>query len=186
MSITVTDISKMFHNFENTRENIKTNQTFRKSNGGKAIVLASSGSHRFNLQRKVGNDNEDAMLNKYEIISQNKVVDRNTDIIDMFLIFYVNDERHKLYITGRIDGFVHEKGLIVEHKRRTRGLLGYVPYHEKVQCYLYMRMLNCKKIDLIETFGEHMNIHEISFDWREWSSIVEKIKENVSKSNLKK
>ena len=62
-----------------------------------------------------------------------------------------------LYIGGRVDGVLvdHETGNIkrvVEVKNRMRKLFNKLRDYEKVQCHIYMKLLNTKEADLIEIY----------------------------------
>jgi hypothetical protein len=104
---------------------------------------------------------EHKMLDLYEQQTNCKVSRRNETLYDMF----IDDFK----IVGKVDGIVEDKGIVVEHKRRIRGLLHKIPYHELVQCYMYMKMTNLQTAHLVESFGNHINIHDIEFNEHIWN-----------------
>ena len=103
------------------------------------------------------------MLDEYERVMNCKVTHRNN----------VNISCMKLQIRGRVDGIVGDK--IVEHKYRCNGLLGHVPFHEVVQCHLYMHMLKKGSCDLVECNRNAMIIHHLKFDDFVWDKIIHRI-----------
>lgn len=179
---TVTDISNMFHEFNvSTKHNNDQNRhREKKKYPSRALLLACNNITCLNLQRDVGTRDEKQMIDLYEHMFGCVVAERNEEIIDMYLTL----NNKTMYITGKIDGFVHGKNILIEHKRRTRGLLHYVPFHEKVQCYMYMRMIGCKHAHLVESFGHHILVHTITFRMDVWKSICEKLSEKF-KNNTK-
>lgn len=176
--VTVTQISSLFHNFEQAAEEPKDEQSRYKTLSGsgsrpsRALKLATISNHntskRHDIQKKMGIDDESRMLDKYELMFGRTIKRRNDETLKLNL--RVNDRT--FCVTGRIDGFIEDESIVVEHKRRTRGLMSHVPYHECVQCHLYMKMTNSKLTHLIETFGEHMKVHELKFDDKVWKYIL--------------
>tara|TARA_B110000046_G_scaffold175457_1_gene200170 strand:+ start:344 stop:733 length:390 start_codon:yes stop_codon:yes gene_type:complete len=76
-------------------------------------------------------------------------------------------------VVGRLDGVCEAEGIVVEHKYRVHGLLGYVPFHESVQCHLYMFISGLRRAHLVETFGNRIQIHDIVFSEGVWSRMID-------------
>ena len=109
-------------------------------------------------------NDEKKMIDRYEHHTQTSVTKRNDHV-------YTLNLAQDVTIYGRVDGIVESEGLLIEHKRRIRCMMEKVPYHERVQCHLYMKMTGLKKAHLVETFGDHLQIHEIAFDENVWEEI---------------
>ena len=194
MQFTVTEIAKAFHVFEDSEttkdestENAicggcgKCGSTYKyEGKAGKrrnvALALATNGNTaiKAHLRKTLGNESEDEMLNMYEKQIKRKIINRNHKVYDLFLSVCGD----VLKIRGRIDGFIAYENTVVEHKRRTQGLLHAVPYHERVQCHFYMMMTGADTAHLLETFGNHMQVHVIPFDDDVWEQIYSRIASN--------
>ena len=178
MKLNVTEISNKFAEFKKLQPEPDINKTSieRNHKGGRefrkkrsiAFLMALSDPNP--LQQKIrcslGINAEDENINKYEKRFNTKVIQRNEQLL------YVDINGMK--VTGRIDGKTTENKLI-EHKRRTNGFLPRIPLHERVQCHLYMHMINTEVTHLIETFGNHMRVHVIHFDDCLWHDILARI-----------
>ena len=94
-------------------------------------------------------------------------------------LFFLNAIRicgpKSIPIRGRPDAIDWTNRTIVEHKRRTVRLLSFVPFHERVQCHLYMHIFGFKQANLVETFGTQILVHRIEFDASIWNKIVAKV-----------
>jgi hypothetical protein len=176
-TFSVTQISSTYHDFvENSigfdvEDEDDAFVRKKKRPKGKALLLATvqiDESKKSNLQKQIGLEEEDDMLNMYEKLTGLNVTDRNEKLYELM----IDDVK----VIGKIDGMEREKGLIVEHKRRLHGLLFKVPDHEKVQCHFYMKMTNMNKCHLVETFGTHMKIHEFNFDEEFWNQILVRVR----------
>lgn len=55
-------------------------------------------------------------------------------------------------ISGRIDGFDEIHGIVVEHKQRQYKLLDNIPEREIIQVIVYMKLVNCERGKLVQTF----------------------------------
>ena len=164
-SYTVSQISALFHDFEDTGQiNLKYGEKGKKR--GKALLLATLNRHedKQEVQKQLGIYHEDKMLDSYENKTGKKIRKRNEELYTMTIKHFK--------IVGKVDGIVEDEGILIEHKRRVHGILNRVPYHELVQCYFYMKMLQLTKTHLIETFGSFMKIHEILFDETIWQTIL--------------
>jgi hypothetical protein len=161
----VTNVCKQFWNCKplnvyNTRHWIHT------PNFKFAAKLASCNTDkRIWAQKQLGLLKENYMLDEYERVMNCKVIHRNSQNITCM----------HLQICGRVDGIVENQDRIVEHKYRCTRLLGYVPFHEAVQCHLYMHMLKKSSCDLVECNGNSMIIHHIKFDDLLWDRVIHAI-----------
>lgn len=168
MYLTASQIAASFHDFEEpTREQSTSAKPGRRTNI--ALVLGTKGPSfvKSELQKRIGNAEECKMLDRYECMCNKRVTRRN----DRYYTLTVKDGPRHVDVIGKIDGYIEADDVVVEHKRRTRGLLHRVPFHERVQCHLYMKMTNTSTCYLIESFGEHMEVHTIQFDLTVWDEI---------------
>ena len=159
----VTDVCKQFYNYQPIHV-YNTSHWVNTPNFKFASRLASSNiEKRICAQKQLGMLKERFMLNEYERIMNCKVIQRNSENVTCM----------KLQIRGRVDGICGD--MIVEHKYRCNRLLGYVPYHEAVQCHLYMYMLNKSSCDLVESHGNSMIVHHMEFDDFLWDRVIRTI-----------
>tara|TARA_B100000482_G_C12524687_1_gene265964 strand:- start:178 stop:759 length:582 start_codon:yes stop_codon:yes gene_type:complete len=176
--ITVTRIVSLFHEFQKhdftNHDFANENETFenklkkRTSYKSKALLLATNNNIlRHEIQKRIGIQEEDRMLDICENAIGKKISRRNDELYSI----EIENGDQSIIVQGKIDGYIQEDSIVIEHKRRTRGLLNRVPYHEKVQCHFYMKMKNCNKCYLLETFGDHINTHVIYFDQNTWEEI---------------
>lgn len=138
-------------------------------------IASSNYQRRQKAQQRLGILKEKLMLDEYERITKRKIENRNFSNMELTLSL----ENHDIKIVGRMDGMNWESRLVIEHKARTRKLLGYVSEHEIIQCHIYMKMVDFQKCDLIESFGNHMMIHRIHFDPNVWEKILQRLKEKI-------
>lgn len=124
--------------------------------------------NRDNARR--GIEGEASGLELYSCTTGNLVTRRNDANITRRITC---DDGESVDIVGRLDGVCVEKGIVVEHKCRVHGLLGYVPMHENVQCHLYMFISGLHRAHLVETFGRRIQVHEISFCAATWARVRE-------------
>lgn len=166
---------------ERSRNGCKLQSTTAADVRGLASHLASSlNIKRTEAQKEMGVKREDLMLNMYEKKYNVCVTDRNTET----RCVRVDIDGTPVELKGRVDGIDREHGIIIEHKSRVRGLLGFVLKHERIQCHLYMKMFGFDKCHLVESFGDTMNVHLISFDKDTWNEIETYLKKNLVPSRL--
>lgn len=161
-------------NISHVSHNISHNKCMIKN--GRALSLATTKTNEKNdklekLQKKIGIDDEEKMLDAYEKSSGKKITCRNDQLYTITINY--NNQLFKIY--GKIDGMITEDNIIVEHKRRIRGFLQKIPVHEIIQCHLYMKLTGCKCTHLLETFGNHKKITIISFDEEMYEYILRKL-----------
>ena len=80
---------------------------------------------------------------------------------------------HAGVMWGLIDGFDHESGTIIEHKQRQNRIFHSIPRYERIQCFIYMKMLDVKRVQLIQTFEDEQREDMIYWDPDEWRTIHE-------------
>ena len=78
-------------------------------------------------------------------------------------------------VTGCIDGKTQD-GTLVEAKERRYKLLG-VPYYERIQCEVYLRLFDLHKCCLTERFNDQSKEYVFTRDDRLWSEITEGLRE---------
>ena len=139
-------------------------------------IASSNLERRQKAQVRLGVLKEKLMMDEYERITKRKIENRNLSNMELTVSF----KSCNIKIVGRMDGMNWERRLVIEHKSRTRKLLGYIPAHEIIQCHIYMKMVDFQKCDLIESFGNHMMIHRIYFNPNVWERILQSLKENMN------
>lgn len=166
MNVTVTQVASLFHEFDSDTFANSESKGVRKPTKKKsrALLLATNSGTRLHVQKQIGLQREENMLNKYELDTNCKIIRRNDELYSFTL-------RDGLTIHGKIDGFVQDANIVIEHKCRVRGLLNRIPFHEKVQCYIYMKMTDSRTVHLIESFGEHYAVHKIEYEEQIWEKI---------------
>lgn len=171
MSYSVSYVASLFHEFEDDEtELVPKDRKYRYSS--KALILATLGANTKNLKTSIGNKYENEMLDRYETISAQQIVQRNDENRELEIDLIDK----KIQIKGRLDGFVDQGQIVIEHKRRINGFLTHIPYHEKVQCHLYMKMCGSTTTHLIETFKNHIKVHTLNFDESIWNNIILRLK----------
>lgn len=86
---------------------------------------------------------------------------------------------HTVHIRGKIDGMRtdSDKGVrLVEHKRRQRRLFHAVPLYERVQCHVYMWMLDVSACEHVETCNMVQCATDILFDDTTWTDVVGRLR----------
>lgn len=78
---------------------------------------------------------------------------------------------HGAFIIGYIDGFDTKSGTVIELKHRSRGLFKELREYERVQCFVYMKMLKTKRAKLIETYEGEQREYVIEWDDATWRRI---------------
>lgn len=167
---TVSEIAAMFHDFKTFDDPLNTCKRNGKKTG-RALLLATVSVSHGKLQCQIGNESEQRMLNAYEEKMGRSITRRNDTLYEMTIGGF--------RITGKVDGIVEKEGIVIEHKRRIRGLLNRVPYHELVQCFLYMKLTGLNMAHLVETFGMSMQIHEIQMCVEKWKQMENLIIVNI-------
>lgn len=119
------------------------------------------------VSKKRGINEESKILDSYEKVSGKKITKRNSSM------YYTKIKG--ITIGGRIDGFDEKDNKLVEVKNRTYKLFNTIPIYEKVQCEIYMKMLNIDSCVHIERF----NGMDIKKEYKSNPLIVEKIEKGL-------
>lgn len=187
---TVSQVVSFFHDLSSTASRIENSPSpaseprhhhHHKGRSSRALLLTQEGSLASRLRAQMGNRKERQGIDAYELKTGRKVIDRNEKTHRVMM--HVSPSVH-VNMRGRPDGICPEIKAIIEHKYRPRGLLGYVPDYERVQCHLYMKMFGLKMANLVETFNTHVQIHEVPFDDNVWAKICEALVRHTRASDL--
>ena len=170
---TVTEIVALFHQFSKTNDVCQKRPYLpRRRRGSSALLLTQITPEAAQVRTRLGRKYETKGIDAYVENFAIDVSKRNEETIMRTMALH----DFKINVRGRPDGIT--KDLVVEHKYRVHGLLGYVPFHERVQCHLYMRMFDLSKAHLVETFRDKTIVHEINFDLAVWDRIASAVGEH--------
>lgn len=127
------------------------------------------------VSKKRGINNENAILDQYEVQRDVKVTERNTKMCRK------SYETFKL--CGRTDGYVASENRIVDSKERTR-FWETVPIYDEIQLRCYMEMTGAMESELVERFpgGDTRHTKFIN-DAEKWKTIEQAIEKAVAKMN---
>ena len=158
-SMTVTEIASLFHGFvDATAENDAIPKTARRrarAIGSRALRLTQPNADSTRRRLGIAQEPLDRQRRGEELSMCNDRILRRELALD---------NNAAVEIVGRPDGFSQQRQTVVEHKHRAHRLLQYVPLHERVQCHLYMYMLDVTQAELIETFGNRQVVHQVPFN----------------------
>ncbi len=87
------------------------------------------------------------------------------------------------FVIGYIDGFDPTSGTVIELKHRSRGLFKELREYERIQCFVYMKMLKVKRAKLVETYQSEQREYVIEWDDDTWRRIEEGIVQVVHDLN---
>lgn len=182
----VTSISTFFHNFDE-REAVpatphqQRRQSSRRhgSKPSRALLMATHSHRASALRTSMGRQREAEGIERYAQTYGVQVVQRNEETLHADIGFGAR----RLRISGRPDGVIEGRA-VVEHKYRTNGLLDFVPHHEKVQCHLYMKMLNLPEARLVQSFNDQMRVDTLAFDQTLWDRICATVDLRVGASDF--
>jgi hypothetical protein len=117
---------------------------------------------RGEVAKKRGLQNEDKILNTYEIDRKVVVSERNTRMLRM--------DKEEFSLVGRTDGYVADQNRIVDSKDRTT-YWKTVPIYDEIQLRVYMHLTDATDSELVERFPNgtkrntvFVNDHEIWAD----------------------
>ena len=166
--LSVSEIASLFHEFEPTTpaEPLARRSARRTSNPALAFMCSNA------CNAQTGVRKERVGIDRYSQRTGRVVTQRN----EKNLLVPLQLEDRLVELTGRPDGLCEAEGIVVEHKYRVHGLLPYVPFHEIVQCHLYMHMTQTTRAHLVQSFGNHFRVHEIPFSAATWRRICEAIR----------
>jgi len=152
---------------ENTKKIIK--QLGLKGETKKAVESDVSMKRGQNLEKKD--------INKIQEQKKTVISKRNDSFYTLSLELGEYDNiSYKCTIIGKIDGFEEETSRLVESKHRRSRLFKYVPIYEKVQCEIYMRMINVDECLHCEHYNEETNEVIIKKDDSLWDTITNNLK----------
>lgn len=98
--------------------------------------------------------------------------------------FYsIFDRPYGAFVIGYIDGFDPSTGTVIELKHRSHGLFKELREYERIQCFVYMKMLKVKRAKLIETYQSEQREYVIEWDNETWRSIENGIVQAVHDLN---
>ena len=122
-----------------------------------------------------GLDNEEKILDSYEVAKQVKVTERNTKTIKRDFGNYK--------LVGRCDGYVAAERRIVDSKDRTR-VWPAVPLYDEIQLRCYMQLYDALESELIERFPDKSNRNTVyTNDPVKWKHLHDLVEKNVLKLN---
>lgn len=122
-----------------------------------------------------GLDNEEKILDSYEVAKQVKVTERNTKIVKRDFGTYK--------LVGRCDGYVADQKRIVDSKDRTR-VWPAVPLYDEIQLRCYMQLYDAVESELIERFPDKTHRNTVyANDPEKWKHLQDLIEKNVIKLN---
>ena len=112
---------------------------------------------------------------KFESAGLNQYFKENRELIVESKTFFkkkiIENEQFEVYIGGRVDGLCYDReGIlykIVEVKNRIYKLFYKLRDYEKIQCYIYMKLLDVEKVDLVECFKDDdvkINVIEVTYE----------------------
>jgi hypothetical protein len=126
---------------------------------------------RGKVSKQRGINNENKILDSYEVDHDVKVTERNTKML--------RKEYPTFVLTGRTDGWVASENRIVDSKERTRHFPD-VPLYDEIQLRTYMEMQGCPESELIERFPDgKTRITKFLNDSEKWTSIQTSIESAV-------
>ena len=140
--------------------------TQTRTNGIKSALKIASERYNPALRMKNGLNAENANLNRFQEIFKKKI---------RFREYETSIKLNNIVILGRIDAITTDDQ-IIELKNRVDKLKG-VFLHERVQCHLYMKMLDMKSCLLFESYQNEHKGHDIQFDDALWTRIEDVIYE---------
>ena len=122
-----------------------------------------------------GIQNENAILNQYEVQRDVKVTERNTKTF--------RKDYGLFKLVGRTDGYVASENRIVDSKERTR-LWPEVPLYDEIQLRCYMEMAGATESELVERFPDGQVRHtKYLNDPAKWASLRAAIELGTTKLN---
>lgn len=118
------------------------------------------------VNKRRGARHENPAITMYEQRTQTRVTDKNAQ----FYLCNVGDETHTCHIGGYVDGLRGDR--VVEVKCRRNRLFSWLPEYEKVQIMAYMHVAGKDKCDLVQKFGNRLDIKTYEFDPVYWKQIT--------------
>ena len=136
-------------------------------------LLAAEAKSEVRMKRGLNNENK--ILNTYEVDHKVEVTERNTKNLNM--------DFGTFKLTGRTDGWVAAHNRIVDSKDRTR-FFPEVPIYDEIQLRTYMKMSGAAEAELIERFPAHpTRTTKFLNDPNQWAVIEDTLTAAVAKMN---
>jgi hypothetical protein len=131
---------------------------------------------RGQVSKRRGLNNEEKILDAYEVVKEVKVTERNTKTL--------KKDMGTWKLVGRCDGYVASENRIVDSKDRTR-FWPQVPLYDEIQLRCYMNMYDAKESELIERFPNGQTRHTLyPADAEKWTTIQTAVERGVEKLRL--
>lgn len=127
------------------------------------------------IHTEIGKRKEDHGLDQHAATTGRSVGRRNNK-------FYRLDGP-QFVIWGMIDGYDESTGTVIEHKQRQNRLFRGLPYYERIQCILYMKMTNSTRATLVQTYNGQQSTFDVAWDIDEYTAIEQGIHEVVANLN---
>jgi len=153
---------------DNTKKIIK--QLGLKGDTKKAVESDVSMTRGKNLEQKD--------INKIQETKGTNISKRNDNFYTLELELGEYDNTpYKCIIIGKIDGFEEETSRLIESKHRRSRLFKYVPVYEKIQCEIYMRMIDVDECLHCENYNEQLIETLLKKDETLWDTINSGLKD---------
>ena len=124
---------------------------------------------RSEMYKATGILQEETSLNK-SAKKQGKTFDKGNK---KFYKLDIPGEPYGGVLWGLIDGFDPETNTIIEHKQRQNRIFFKIPKYERIQCFIYMKMLGVQRVQLIQTFDDQQREDIIVWNEKEWAAIYQ-------------
>lgn len=136
-------------------------------------LLAAEAKSEVRMKRGLNNENK--ILNTYEVDHKVEVTERNTKNLNM--------DFGTFKLTGRTDGWVAAHNRIVDSKDRTR-FFPEVPIYDEIQLRVYMKMTGATESELIENFPDGTKrVTKFMNDTEKWDLIEKCLRDAVQRMN---
>lgn len=136
-------------------------------------LLAAEAKSEVRMKRGLNNENK--ILNTYEVDHKVEVTERNTKNLNM--------DFGTFKLTGRTDGWVAAHNRIVDSKDRTR-FFPEVPIYDEIQLRVYMKMTGATESELIENFPDGTKrVTKFMNDVEKWDLIEKCLRDAVQRMN---
>lgn len=136
-------------------------------------LLAAEAKSEVRMKRGLNNENK--ILNTYEVDHKVEVTERNTKNLNM--------DFGTFKLTGRTDGWVAAHNRIVDSKDRTR-FFPEVPIYDEIQLRVYMKMTGATESELIENFPDGTKrVTKFMNDVEKWDLIEKCLRDAAQRMN---
>jgi 5-hydroxyisourate hydrolase-like protein (transthyretin family) len=136
-------------------------------------LLAAEAKSEVRMKRGLNNENK--ILNTYEVDHKVEVTERNTKNLNM--------DFGTFKLTGRTDGWVAAHNRIVDSKDRTR-FFPEVPIYDEIQLRVYMKMTGATESELIENFPDGTKrVTKFMNDTEKWDLIEKCLRDAAQRMN---